>query len=457
MHHRPRSKQFLLLFGDIAILYVSLAEMLTIRYGTLNDYFLIRMHFLPFTLVFLLWVAVFYVVGLYDLRVSKNTRAFSEKLLRAMAANIFIAVFIFYFLPIFEITPRRNLFLEIAIATPLLFLWRLYANHLFARLSGQKILFFGLTEEIISLARFLTANPQFGYRPALLMAAEGERPKQTELPVPVIPFNHSMAASIKQFGIDMIVVSQDIRSNKTIVRMFFEALPFKTSIAEFSDFYESITGKIPVSLIGEIWFLENLAELRKNIYDAIKRGVDMLMGFFFGIIFVLLFPFVALCIKIDTAGPIFYRQKRSGEGGTIFEIIKFRSMVANAEINGAQWADEDDPRVTRIGAFLRKARLDELPQILAVLRGDMSFVGPRPERPEFVEILKEKIPFYAMRHLVKPGLTGWAQINFPYGASVDDAMEKLQYDLFYIKNRSFVLDLGILFRTIMIILTHGGR
>lgn len=239
--------------------------------------------------------------------------------------------------------------------------------------------------------------------------------------------------------------------------MFFEALPLKISIVEFFDFYESITGKIPVSLIGEIWFLENLAELRKNIYDAIKRGVDMLVGFFFGIIFVLLFPFVALLIKIDTTGPIFYRQKRSGEGGTIFEIIKFRSMVANAEINGAQWADEDDPRVTRIGAFLRKTRLDELPQILAVLRGDMSFVGPRPERPEFVEVLKEKIPFYAMRHLVKPGLTGWAQINFPYGASVEDAMEKLQYDLFYIKNRSFVLDTGILFKTVLIILTQNGR
>lgn len=456
--NRPfNSKQLILLLGDIVVLYLSIGEMLTIRYGTLNDYFLVRMHLFPFTIVFLLWVAVFYIVGLYDIRISKNTREFSEKLLRAMAANIFIAVFFFYFLPVFEITPRRNLFLEIAIATPLLFLWRLYANHLFARLSGQKILFFGLTEEIISLARFLTANPQLGYRPALLMAAEGERSLQTELSLPIVPFNHSLAASIKQFGIDTIVVSQDIRSNKTIVRVFFEALPFKISFVEFANFYEDITGKIPVSLIGEVWFLENLTGLRKNAYDAAKRAADLLVGFFLGIIFLVAFPFMAFAIKIDTKGSVLYRQKRVGEGGRIFEIVKFRSMIADAEIKGAQWADEDDPRVTRVGSWLRKSRLDELPQVWAVLKGDMSFVGPRPERPEFVEVLKEKIPFYAMRHLVKPGLTGWAQINFPYGASVEDAMEKLQYDLFYIKNRSFVLDAGILFKTILIILTHGGR
>lgn len=456
--HRPfHSKQLILLLGDILFLYLSLAEMLAIRYGTVNDYFLVRMHVIPFTIVFLLWIAVFYIVGLYDLRVSKNTREFSEKLLRAMAANIFIAVFIFYFLPVFEITPRRNLFLEIALATPLLFLWRLYANHLFARRGGQNVLFFGVSGEIISLARYLLDNPQFGWRPALLMAAEGERPIAVELPLPLIPFNHSLAASIKQHDIDTIVVSQDIRNNKTIVRMFFEALPLKISFADFADFYESITGKIPVSLIGEVWFLENLTELRKTAYGALKRCVDMLAAAFLGMVTLLIFPVIAALIKFDAPGPVLYRQKRVGEGGKIFEIVKFRSMVADAEAKGAKWADEDDPRVTRMGAFLRKSRLDELPQAWAVLKGDMSFVGPRPERPEFTETLKERIPFYAMRHLVKPGLTGWAQINFPYGASVEDAIEKLQYDLFYVKNRSLALDIGILFKTVLILLMQEGR
>ncbi|MDO8600856.1 MAG: sugar transferase [bacterium] len=458
MQRHSRTKQLTLLFGDIAILYLSLGEMLVIRYWTPPDIFLIRQHFFPFSFVFFMWVVIFYVTGLYDLRISKNTREFSEKLIRAMAINTLLGVFFFYFISVFEITPRRNLFLEIAIATPFLFVWRMYANHLFARSGGQKVLFFGLNDEIISLAQFLLNNPQFGYRPTVFMAAEGEHPAVPALSMlPVIPFNHSLTVSIQKFAIDTVVISQDIRSNQTIVRMFFEALPLKIGIVEFADFYESITGKIPVSLIGEVWFLENLTELRKNVYDAMKRAIDMLTAFFLGIVFLLLFPVIALCIKLDTRGPIFYRQKRVGEGGVIFEITKFRSMVADAEMNGARWADEDDPRVTRAGIFLRKTRLDELPQILAVLKGDMSFVGPRPERPEFVDILKEKIPFYAMRHLVKPGLTGWAQVNFPYGSSVEDAMEKLQYDLFYIKNRSFVLDAGILFRTIMIIVTQQGR
>jgi exopolysaccharide biosynthesis polyprenyl glycosylphosphotransferase len=457
MHRTARTKQLILLLGDIAILYLSLIEMLFLRYPAPPDQFLIRQHIVPFGFVFALWVFAFYVGGLYDLHISKNTREFLERLFRAMAINALLGVFFFYFLPLFEITPRRNLFLTIIIATPLLFVWRLYANHLFARSgSRQGILFFGLNDEILAFVGFLLANPQFGYHPAVLMAAEGEH-INAQTPLPIIPFNHSLAPAIKQFNIDTVIVSQDIRSNTAVVRMFFEALPLKISITEFTDFYENITGKIPISLIGEVWFLENLAELRRHMYDAFKRGVDMIFAFFLGIIFLILAPFIVFAIMLDSRGPVFYHQRRIGEEGKIFEIIKFRSMVTNAEIHGAKWADEDDPRVTRVGSFLRKTRLDELPQILAILKGDMSFVGPRPERPEFMETLKEQIPFYAMRHLVKPGLTGWAQINFPYGASVEDAMEKLQYDLFYVKNRSFVLDLGILFKTILIILSHGGR
>jgi len=168
-------------------------------------------------------------------------------------------------------------------------------------------------------------------------------------------------------------------------------------------------------------------------------------------------PLIGALIKLNSAGPIFYRQKRVGKNGKIFEIAKFRSMFKDAEKNGAQWANEKDERITGMGKILRKTRIDELPQLWNVLKGEMSFIGPRPERPEFVEELQKQIPHYVMRHLVKPGLSGWAQIKFPYGASVEDAMEKLQYDLYYIKNRSFVLDLAITARTIAAVLSREGR
>ncbi|MFH1534764.1 MAG: sugar transferase, partial [Patescibacteria group bacterium] len=222
-------------------------------------------------------------------------------------------------------------------------------------------------------------------------------------------------------------------------------------------FYESVTGKIPVSLIDKTWFLENLLEINKQTFEKFKRVVDIIFSIILFIPFIIVYPFAALAIKINSKGPVFYKQKRVGKNEKFFEILKFRSMVADAEKNGAEWAKENDKRITIAGNILRKTRIDELPQIWNVLKGDLSFVGPRPERPEFVQELENQIPHYSMRHLVRPGLSGWAQINFPYGASVEDATEKMQYDLYYIKNRSFLLEISIMLKTIMTLLSHSGR
>jgi exopolysaccharide biosynthesis polyprenyl glycosylphosphotransferase len=170
-------------------------------------------------------------------------------------------------------------------------------------------------------------------------------------------------------------------------------------------------------------------------------------------------PIIVLVIKLDSAGPILFRQKRVGKRGKIYVLYKFRTMTVDAEKNtGAVWAKEHDPRVTRVGEFLRKCRIDEIPQLFNVLAGDMSLVGPRPERPEFVDKLKEIIPYYSERHFVKPGVTGWAQVRYPYGASVEDAIEKLRYDLYYIKNLTMVFDLIVILETIKVVLfRRGGR
>ncbi len=224
-------------------------------------------------------------------------------------------------------------------------------------------------------------------------------------------------------------------------------------------FYEKLAGKLLVEHIQPSWFIYSNGFRNTPFRLFFKRILDVVWSLI-GILLVLpLLPLIALAVKLDSKGPALFRQRRVGEGGREFSILKFRTMCQDAEKKtGAVWAVANDPRITRLGGFLRKTRLDEIPQLFNVLRGDMSFVGPRPERPEFVSQLNETIPYYAKRHFIKPGVTGWAQICYPYGASEEDALEKLRYDLYYIKNYSILLDLSILLETIKtVIYGRGGR
>jgi exopolysaccharide biosynthesis polyprenyl glycosylphosphotransferase len=222
--------------------------------------------------------------------------------------------------------------------------------------------------------------------------------------------------------------------------------------------YEEYTGKIAVENLRPSWFIFSDGFRKSRVLPAVKRTIDVVAACF-GLVFA--FPVMAavgLAIKMSSPGPAMFTQRRVGRAGSVFVLYKFRSMYDDAEgVTGAVWASRNDPRVTRVGRFLRRSRLDELPQLWNVLRGDMSLVGPRPERPEFVSDLTRLIPFYGQRHVVKPGVTGWAQVRHCYGASVEDAMEKLQYDLFYIKNLSIALDLFILFKTVQTVILRRGH
>jgi len=231
------------------------------------------------------------------------------------------------------------------------------------------------------------------------------------------------------------------------------------SIIQMPALYETLTGRVPVEHVRNDWLLpiEVTGGRPDLIYYAFTRLVDWGFSFVAGLFFLIFGPIVALLIKLDSAGPIFYHQTRLGKGGQPFKLIKFRSMRTNAEqATGAKWATKNDTRVTRIGRFLRETRLDELPQILNILRGEIHLIGPRPERPEFVSKLEEEIPFYRARLVMKPGLTGWAQVKYRYGSTVEDALVKLQYDLYYIKNRSILLDLSILAKTVGVIVSFKG-
>jgi len=246
--------------------------------------------------------------------------------------------------------------------------------------------------------------------------------------------------------------------NKLLLRNVLNCKLNGIDIYNAPAFYEYILGKIQVECLNDEWFINiPISGVKRSIYNTkIKRFIGLTLSLI-GLVISLPITFaVAIVIKLSSQGPAFYKQKRVGLNGEVFNLIKFRSMVANAEENGAVWAKKEDERITSVGKVIRKLRIDEIPQLWNVLKGDMNFFGPRPERPEFVKILNEKIPYYSFRHIVKPGITGWAQVNYPYGASEKDALEKLKYDLFYIKNVSLFLDFHILLRTIRVVFFGKG-
>lgn len=228
-------------------------------------------------------------------------------------------------------------------------------------------------------------------------------------------------------------------------------------IEEATSWLEKMSGKIEVENLYPSWLVFAEGFRRSSTFVVIRRALSIVISLIGLILTAPLMPLIMLVIRLDSKGPVFYTQARVGKGGSVFKVVKFRTMRQDAEASGGpQWAGAHDPRITRVGKFLRSSRLDEIPQLWCVLKGDMAFVGPRPERPEFVEWLSKEIPYYGVRYMVRPGLTGWAQVRYKYGSTVEDAREKLQYDLFYIKNASIGLDLLIMFQTVKTVLLRRG-
>ena len=266
-----------------------------------------------------------------------------------------------------------------------------------------------------------------------------------------------LSKAIKKEKAQKLVVSLMERRGVMPVKDILACKLGGLEVVDAVSFYEQMTGKLMIENIHPSWFIfsngfrvTTLMCVQKRIFDIVFSVLGLLCA-------LPLFPFIALLVKLDSPGPVFFRQTRVGVGEKDFQVLKFRTMREDAERGtGAVWAQQNDPRVTRLGNLLRKTRLDEIPQLINVLKGDMSFVGPRPERPEFVKKLQEIIPYYSKRHFVKPGVTGWAQVKYRYGASVEDSLEKLRYDLYYIKNYSLLLDFQILLETVKVVLFSRG-
>jgi sugar transferase (PEP-CTERM system associated) len=267
---------------------------------------------------------------------------------------------------------------------------------------------------------------------------------------------HLMEA-VKKQKIHRVIVATPDRRGTIPMRELLDLRMQGVKIEEATTWLEKISGKIEVENLYPSWLVFGDGFRRSSTFIVIRRAISIVISLIGLILSLPLLPFIVLAIRLDSKGPVFYTQTRVGKNGHLFNVVKFRTMRQDAEAeNGPQWAGDKDPRVTRIGRFLRTSRLDEIPQLWCVLKGDMAFVGPRPERPEFIEWLSKEIPYYGVRHMVRPGITGWAQVKYRYGSTVDDAREKLQFDLFYIKNASIGLDLLIMFQTVKTVLLRRG-
>jgi sugar transferase (PEP-CTERM system associated) len=268
---------------------------------------------------------------------------------------------------------------------------------------------------------------------------------------------HNLTRYVENLGVVEVVLALEERRNSLPLKDLLRIKTAGVHVNEFSSFLERETGRVDLDTVSPSWliFSDGFSSGRM-VSSAAKRVFDILAS---ALLLALTAPIIlifALLVKLDSKGPAFFKQTRVGLFGQNFNVIKLRSMRTDAEIDGAKWASKDDPRVTRVGKFIRKVRIDELPQTWSVLKGEMSFVGPRPERPEFGADLEDHLPYYAERHMVKPGITGWAQINYPYGASIEDSRNKLEYDLYYAKNYTPFLDLLILLQTLRVVLWSEG-
>ncbi len=447
-------RQLLLLLGDAAVFFVALAIAVRIRFPNDVEGVIFAGHLPSFSFLFCLWLLIFAVSGLYNITLGRNRVLLLRVLFTALLFSAGVAIAFFYLASI-SITPKTTLALDLAIMSGLLVLWRLFYNHLLVseKTFRSRLLFIGVNDETRELISELQTHPHYGLDVAAVISLN-------ESEISGVPMRHTLEGLsdfLKTSHISIIVLAASLRSTPELAKQLYESIFLKVRVTDVISMYEQITRRVPVSAISHVWFLENLREAAKGFYETSKRASDILGSLFLGSITLVLAPCVALLIWLDDHGPIFFAQERLGRNGKTFRMYKFRTMIVDAEKNGERFAEKADARVTKIGRILRMTRLDELPQCWNVLIGDMSFIGPRPERPTFAAELTQEMPYYAMRLLVRPGLTGWAQVNYPYYATPAEHRLKLQYDLYYIKNRSIVLDIVIVVKTLNTILRAAGQ
>ncbi len=438
-----RREPIILFGGDLLAFSTALWLALAFRYGSIPSVELLSQHFVPFAVLFALWALVFFIAGLYE----KHTLIFKGKLpaliLNTQVVNSIVAVLFFYFIPSFGITPKTILATHLVISFALIVLWRVSLVPLFGFRNRENAILIGSGKEMDELKKEVNSSRQYNLTFVSSVGFDDVDSKTLQKDV-VDGVNSGMVSSI--------VI--DLKNEKagTILPSLYNLIFSNVRFLGVHKVYEEVFDRIPLSLVHYSWFLENISPSSHTGYDLLKRAMDLTIGLVLGILSLPFYPIVALIIFFDDRGKVLLFQDRIGKNNSAIRIVKFRSMTRNAVGENV---------ITRAGRVLRATRIDELPQLWNVVKGDLSIVGPRPELPDLVKVYEKEIPYYRMRHLVTPGLSGWGQIkdyNVPRGiADVDKTRTKLSYDLYYIKNRSFMLDITIALKTLKTLLSRSGN
>ena len=436
-----KKEPLILFFGDFAVLYLSVWVTLMLRHFDFPAYSEVIAHLQPFSILFVAWIFVIYVAGLYDRMNVDIKRNLPRALFNTQIVNIILAVVFFYFSPSFAIAPKTTLFIYLVVSLGLLMLWRIYIYPRIYSGTKNKAILIARGSEMRELLETINGGNYSYY-----FSSYVDLDKLDSIDV-----QRDIVELVYSDDTKTIVVDTEDDAIIPILDHLYNLMFSKVNFVDMHILYEQVFGKIPLSIVKHGWFLKNVNTERHVIYDGIKRTFDIVFALIIGLISLIFYPIVWVLIKLDDGGTIFHTHERIGQDNKKILIYKFRSM---ANVDGKL-------EVTKVGKYLRNARIDELPQILNVLKGDLSLIGPRPENSDLAAIYAEQIPYYNVRHLIKPGLSGWAQIYHDahphHAVDINETKNKLSYDLFYVKNRSLFLDLEIGLKTLRTIFLRKGR
>jgi sugar transferase (PEP-CTERM system associated) len=450
-----------LITAETLIVYGSVLVALYLRLGSWGAQYQLdeRNAWFKIALASIVCIIALYFYDLYDFTVMGNRRELMLRLVQALGIAWALLALLFYFIPDLLIG-RGVSIISLPLVMGVLLAWRIGFHALTGHPDiGEKVLIVGSGQSAWETAKAIQQRRDAGYR-VVGYVSENGKPINASLPdSKYLGSVDNLAGIIRSENVERVVIA--IRERRGIFpteKLLKMSLAGDVNIEECASFFERVTGQVHLDMLRPSWLIFDGRERNTRLKDFFRDMVHRSLALIGLIVSFPIAVLTAILIKLESPGPVFYRQERVGKNGKIFKVIKFRSMRVDAEKDGPVWAVDNDDRMTRVGKIIRQIRVDEIPQFWSIIKGEMSFVGPRPERQHFISTLAEEVPFYEHRHLVAPGLTGWAQIKYPYGASVEDARQKLQYDLYYIKNQSLALDLVIVFETIKVILSgKGGR
>jgi lipopolysaccharide/colanic/teichoic acid biosynthesis glycosyltransferase len=450
MKATSRKEPWLLFLGDIFFFIFSLWLTLLLRFGEMPSQAVFMEHFYPFSILFAVWLVVFFIAGLYEKHTTLFKSYLPSRLLSTQIFNSLLAVTFFYLVPHFGITPKIVLFIYLLIFFLFIFTWRYYGQNLFGLKSQEKALIVGRGEEIYLLKDEVANNSRYGLE--FVSVFDLDKTPMTNL-------EKNITEEIYSKDITVVVIDLQDKSIDKNMPQFYNLLFSRVRFVDMNNLYEGIFDRIPISLVSYNWFLENVSVTPNTSYDLFRRLEDIVVSFIFGVVSLVFYPFIILAIKIEDGGDIFIVQNRVGKNNVPIKILKFRTMSFND--NEEISKDKIKNQITAVGRFLRKSRLDELPQLWNVFTGELSLIGPRPELPALAQIYEKEVPYYNVRHLIQPGLSGWAQLyhnRHPHqGLDTVETKNKLSYDLYYLKHRSLFLDLQIALKTVKTLLSRTGK